>query len=368
MATVIKGSTSYTGHSKTISAHTDEAYSAAWAEFVFKRTVVLQALAIRAWNGMGGRYGNMTKTSGKGVRFDDGLQFSGRMAVSAPSSTLLTKGGVVNANPRDDYEGWAYDWFRLVLPMAIPEIDVQDNQGKAKLASLLADEMKLGNMGQADDVNKTFLNNSGAPKTNVGLSRLVSVTQTGSIGATSRTNAWWKNWFKPLTFVGAGGDEDKPILLKRALAGAVVGTSGFASVGGPDLLISNEGGYLTLARMSENLSGYVSTTKVEQAFQDLAIPHMLVDCKPIIYDPAATVPWGATASTDFIYGINTEVTGLAFKRQEYFRAEPWKAPNTRSLQRNYRANVFCRFTPYCTDRRANFVIYNMPANAEATSS
>ena len=366
MATVVKGATTpvYSGVSATITSHTDEAFSRAFAELVFNQTAVLKALGVKAFNG---KPHSVTKTTGKGIRFDDGFQFSGKLAVTAPSAQLLLKGGTVNAGTRDDWNGWAYDWLRLVIALSIPEVDVQDNQGKAKLASLLADEFRLGMMGMANDLNLLFLGNASAVDTTIGLPRLVSVTQTGSIGALSRTNSYWKNWVKSVGSPGGGGAADKPLVLKRALEGAIVGTSGYASVEGPDLLISSEGAYLTLSRMSESLEGYVDTKVKVQQFQDVGIPHMTVDGRPMIYDKAATLPWGGTASQDFIYGIDTTVTGLVFKRQEYMRTEPWVPPNARSLQRNYRSNIFCRVTPYVRDRRANFCLHNITANAEATS-
>ena len=368
-ATVVKGSgTSYTGVTGTITSHTNEDFSRMFAEAVFDETAVLKALGARAWNGKGD-VGNSAKSSGRGIVFGNGFQFSGKMAVTAPAATRLTKGGTVQAAERDDWTGWAYDWERLMVTLGIPEEDIQDNSGGSRLASLLNDELQLGKMGMANSINQVFLGNASAPTglTTIGLNYLVSVTQTGSIGGISRTNAYWKNWQKALVDVGGGGDIDKPLALKRALEGAILGTSGYASVSGPDLLIATEGAYLTTARMSERLDGIADTNKVEKKFYDIGIPHMLVHGRPMVYDKDVTVPWGGTASKDCIYGINTKVTGLSFKSQEYFRVEKWMPPNARSTQRTYRSNVFCRCMPYCKDRRANFVIYNMTANSEGTS-
>jgi len=368
MATVVKGGTAYTGVSGTVTTHTNEDFSRMFAEMVFNSTPVLKAMGVRAWNGTD-NFGNVQKTSGKGVVFGDGFQFSGKLAVSAPSATVLSKGGTVQAAERDDWEGWAYDWVRLMVTLGIPEEDIQDNTGSARLASLLADEFRLGNMGMIEAVSQVFLGGTSAPTgaTAIGLPYLVSKTDNAIGGITaSATRTWWRPWDKDLTDVGGGGDYDKPIALKRALEGAIVGTTGFASASGPDLLISNAGAYLTLARLSERLEGLISTTQVEKKFYDAGIPHMMVNGRPMVFDNAAVTTNGGTAG-DFIYGIDTGVTGISFKRQEYFRVEKWMPPNARSSQRTYRSNIFTRMTPYVKDRRANFIIHGMTANTEATA-
>jgi hypothetical protein len=364
MATVVKGGTAYAGVTETVSSHTGEAFSKAFAELVFNETAVLKALSVKAWNGMPH---SVTKTTGKALRFDDGIQFSGKFAKSAPSVVLLNKGGVVNAGERNDWDGWAYDWQRLLIALSIPEEYIQDNQGNPeKLADLLVDENRLGAMGMADGVNKLFLGHADSVAPTLGLPYMLSVTQTGSIGGVSRTNSYWQNWHKDGGSPGGGGTWDKPLALSRKLKGAIVGTSGYASVDGVDLLISNEGGYLTFGRMSEYLDGLVTPDVKVKMFFDVGLPHMTVDGRPFIYDKAATLPWGGSTG-DFIYGMDTNSSGLAFKRQEYFRTEPWLPPNARSTTRNYRSNIFNRVVPFIKDRRSGFVIHGITANTESTS-
>jgi hypothetical protein len=352
----------------TVTASTGEAYSAAFAELVFNSTNLLKVFGIRGSNEMNGSQalgGNVMGTK-NAIRFDNGFQFSGRVATTAPAASLLVKGGTVNAQSSDPFIGWAYDWQRIVVPMTMAEEDVQDNSGEQKLANLLSDEFKLGGGTMAKSVNDFFLGPAASLDATVGLPYMVSVTQTGSIGGISRTNSYWQNWHRDVGDPGGGGEDDKPLALKRALDGGFVGTSGYSSVSGPDLLVSNEGAYLTLGRMAESLRGYVETTKVEEALFSVGVPHMMVNGKPMIFDKAATLPWGGTAG-DFIYGLSTEVIGFAFKSQEYMRVEEWVPPNARSLTRNYRSNLFTRLVPFIRDRRNCFVLHGITANTDATS-
>ena len=368
MATVIKGGTAYAGVSGEISAHTDEAFSNLFAEVVFDASSALRALGVKAYNGRP-EQGNVTKTTGKGLTFNKGgLQFSGKIAKTAPSAQLLAKGGNLQATERDDWVGWAYDWVRLAVALGIPEEDVQDNQGNAQLANLLSDQMKIGKMGMMDGLNKLFLGEATAVSTTIGLPYLISVTQgAGTIGGIAKNSGYWANWVKSVGSPGGGGDSDKPLNLKRAIVAAQVATSNYASANGPDLYISNVGAYLTIARLGESLEGLLVSNKVYQQFADVGIPHMLLNGQPIIHDKAATLPWGGTASTDFIYGVDTTGCGLNFKAAEYLKMEPWEAPRQHDTQRTFRANIFSRVTPYIRDRRSCFVLHGITANTEATS-
>lgn len=364
-ATVVKGSgTAYTGVTGTVTSHTDEHYFREFAEAVFDQTAVLKALSSKAW-AKKDNYGNKNAKTKNGVMFYDGFQFSGRLATTAPSATKVAKGGTLDRHERDDWTGWAYDDIRLAIPLAIEDMDIEDNSGMAKLASLTSDELKLASAGMADDINKLFLGTSTAVDTTIGLPYMTSVTQTGSIGGIARTNSYWKNWHKEVTDAGGGGDYDKPLNLYRAILAAFVGTSGYASVNGPDLCVSNIGAFLTLARMSESLFGLVDK-KGSEALHALGVNNYLVNGAPLIHDTAATKPWGGTDG-DFIYGINTNCTGLAFKRNSYMKIKPWVAPDGASDDFYHKSVIVTRVTPYCKDRRANFAIHGLTANTEATS-
>jgi len=78
------------------------------------------------------------------------------------------------------------------------------------------------------------------------------------------------------------------------------------------------------------------------------------------------VPNGATASTEAVYLADLSELGLHCKRDEFFEVDTWDAPRPKDQQRFYQMNIWFRGIPAVTNRRIQGVMYNIPANSDAT--
>lgn len=354
----------------TLLTRTAEDFMPKFREFIFTGTPFLKSLALTAFGGKafngepGSRFGNVTRTDGKGIKFNDGgHQFSFPFLTSAYTSSIVGRMDNINPQYNDPGGGGAYAWVRQVIPMMIPEEAIKDNQGKAKLMDWMETEMKLGQMSMIRDVNYTMLGHSSAPTgAPYGLNNLVSVTQTRTIGGYAATNSDWQNIYEAQTTVGGGGELDRPLALKRKLDAMVVKTQSYT---GGDMnakwWVCTTGAYQYMQRLSYADNAHHGLAMKEY---DGYLDHIVWNGRPVIYDPSVQEPYGATASTEAIYCLDYSELGINIKRNEYFAVEPWEAPRTKDRQRYYQSNIWLRYTPYVTNRRIQGVIYNLPANGD----
>lgn len=357
----------------TLLTHTAENFMPKFREAVFSSSSLLKALGVSAFGkaAMIGndRFGNVTTSSGKGVMFSDGYQFSGPIMTSGPTLVNIDRLATISPQFLDPGNGWAYSWVRGILPLGIPEEVVLDNQGSAKLMDILETNMKLAQSAAVRDITYEFFGSASAPTgCATGLKDLVSVTQTATVGQIAATNSFWQNAYKPCTDVGGGGELNRPLSLLAKLQLLSLTLKSRSSASNDRLWIATQGAYQyvlrgTYADGAPSGNGAVFGIK---DFVDAGIEHVANNGSPMIYDSNVTVPTGATASTEAIYNIDLQSTGICFKKNEYFKVEPWTFPTPHHTQRYVRSNILIRRTPYVMNRRDNGVLYNIPANPDAS--
>ena len=356
----------------TLLTHTTGNFMPKFRELIFTATPFLKSLALAAFGKKAAigeaSFGNVTKTSGKGILFNDGgYQFEFPIFTGQATSSII--GVLDNINPEyiDLSTSGAYSWKRMVIAMLMPEEYAQDNVGKAQLMSRLNNTMKTAQMTAIRDMNYSILGHSSAPTgAPTGLPDLVSHTQTATIGGIATTSTHWQNQLKTCTSVGGGGDLDRPIQLLRSMETLMLSIRSKSGSTNEQTLVGTQGAYQYYGRAAyADTLGTRGAEKVKD-YYDASIPHLVYDSRPFIYDGAVTVPTGATASTECIYYLDYNEFGVCFKRVECFALKNWEAPRNHDKQRYHEALILSRFTPYVTNRRVQGVLYNLPANPDAS--
>jgi hypothetical protein len=85
---------------------------------------------------------------------------------------------------------------------------------------------------------------------------------------------------------------------------------------------------------------------------------------PMVWDPAVTVPYGATASTESFYGIHIPNFALGIRTEQNFKWSGWEEPRVHDQYRFMAGAVAVRYTPMVMARRPHWVGYNVPANPD----
>lgn len=353
--------------------HTAESYKPVLRMAAFSSTPALKLLALKAWGAKAAlgdiAFGNVTKTSGKGVTFSDGgFQFSG--PIFNTTATGSNVGRLANINPQflEPGNGFAYSWVRYVMPLGIPEEFVDDNTGSERLLNRLTTDLKIGQQSMIRDLNYMFLGHASAPSGSpTGLKDLVAVTQTATIGGIATTNSFWQNCYTPITSVGGGGELDRPLALIRKMQGFLLRLRSFAESSTDQVILGTTGAfqyYLRAVYADDRANVGLRKDDISEA----NIDHAVFNGIPVAYDGSVTVPTGATASTECLYFLDFNELGINIKSKEYFKLEPWEAPRAHDKQRYYQSNMWMRWTPYVTARRIQGVLYNMTANSDTITS
>jgi hypothetical protein len=347
---------------------------AAFTSTPFLRYMNFKAFGKAATLGDLTRYGNIRKTSGKGIRFNDGgYQFSG--AVSFTTATGSNVGRMAQITPQFMSPGktWAYSWVRYVLPIGIPEEAVMDNKNGGRLISLLTSHLEIAQKSAIRDMNYMMLGHSSAPSSSPnGLNYLVSVTQAANDigGIEPDVDTGWANQYSACTSVGGGGELDRPLALLRKMQAFNVYMGSFEEATDDVVWACTTGAYQYYLRAA--YADGVANSGLRAGQQDLydaGIDAVAFNGKPVIYDGAIQVPYGATASTEAMYRLALSDLGASIKSDQYFAVEGWKAPEPKDGQRFYQANIWLRWTPFVGgSRRIQGVLYNIPANPDTITA
>ena len=350
-------------------------YPIAIAYTAFNSQPFLQVIGLETWgldamkdvNVFGAVY-----TSKQGmVRYDSGVyaltglvdnstspsQWLGRLRYSTPQ---LVEGGATYS--------WA--WHTLHNSQYIPVTDVQDNKQGA--IDIMAQKMEILKKSIVQDFAYAVLGNSNAPDYGTDgpsavysdLPNLVSVTQDRTVGGISTTNSWWQNQKKAVTDVGGGGELDRPLSLLRKVQSAIIDVKSIAGAAGGYIYLATKGAWLYWGRLAyaDRLTqGWGATKPVYDA---LNFPYHILAGDPMVYDPAVTIPYGATANTEAIYGLNKSTFFIGIRREENFRYVDWEAPREHDQPKTYVASCTVRMTPGVTNRKVQLVIYNIPQNTD----
>ena len=346
----------------------------------FYQTPFLKALGVTAFGQAniikGGGIGNLgpkKKGTGKGIKFvPPCAQFTAPYHYDTAGGTHVGRMGTINPEYLTPSMGSVYAWKRIFWSIFLPEELVMDNKGTNRLQNIMENEFNLTKMSAATDINNAILGNASAPTSSPdGLPYLISVTQPTSGthtpgGIYPGTDTEWANQYRACTAVGGGGEMDRPIALLRKLQALFIDVRELGGSSDAQLGIATRGAYQYLLR-----AAYADTTAQgnaglrNAAYNAASIDHIVIDGSPMIYDHAATVPTGATASTECIYLADLREMGLAVHNGEFFRVEPWEAPRAHDNQRYFQTNIWLRYTPFVTWRDIQGVLYNIPANPDA---
>ena len=348
-----------------------------WAAFnntPFLKAVGLEAFGVPAMQDLQ-KFGQ-AKTSGRLLKTDSGVYaFKGQIFTDTGTSFHVGRLGTFNPELVEGGTEWAYSWHRLVNVQFIPDVDVQDN---AKgLISIKAHKMEAMEQSYVRDFNYVVLGDTtnapadnstiGPASVNHDLPNLISVTQTRTIGGIATTNSFWQNGAKAVTSIGGGGEMDRPLLLRRALMDQLNDQSVFAEGTMDYLLLGTQGAWQYYDRLmyadsvqGRNGGAFGTVEKYDAA----GIPNYAFSYQPFIWDPTVQVPFGATASTESIYGIHIPSFGICMRSEENFLVSGWETPREHDLQKTLVTSIKSRYTPAVTARRCHFVLYEMPANTD----
>ena len=321
------------------------------------------------------------RPTGRMVRYDSGV-YAVAGSVFATSGTSTHVGRLGNFNPElveggDEYK---YSWHRLINTQYIPDVDVQDN-GKGSIDIKM---QKMENMKSTfvEDFNYAILGNSSGPNNAVlgptavksDLPELISVTQDGTrtVGGIAKdstsTPAYWYNNLEPITSVGGGGDMDRPLILRRKLLKLMNTTLTMGESTGPQdyLILTTQGGHQYYDRLmyADAIQGGRGDFGVSTRYDAAGVQAHAFNGATMIWDPAVTVPEGATASTEAFYGIHIPSFALAIRSEENFVVTPWEEPRNHDRNRTLVAQIRLRYTPMVSAMRSHFLGYNVPANAD----
>ena len=98
-----------------------------------------------------------------------------------------------------------------------------------------------------------------------------------------------------------------------------------------------------------------------QKYDAAGIQHKGFNGQPMIWDPAVTVPYGATASTDMFYGIHIPTFNISIRSEENFKASDWEEPREHDPLKTLVASIKLRSTSMVTAMRPQWVVYDIPA-------
>ncbi len=316
------------------------------------------------------------KPSGRILTYDSGVYgVRGAVFATAPSSYHVGRMGNFTPQLTEGGDEWAYSWHRLIQSQYIPDVDVQDN-GKGNF-DIKVLKMRLMQQQFVKDFNYAILGNSDAPDAGTmgpsavqsDLPHLISVTQTSAItpGAIGANNEYWQNGRKSLTSLGGGGQLDRPLMLRRALMDMLNDQLQYAEASNDYLLLCTQGAwqyydrlmYADAGRMG--LGGAFGTV---QKYDAAGIPTFAFNGNPMTWDPAVTIPTGATAGTEAIYGIHIPSYFVSIRSEENFVFTGWEEPRTHDQQRTLQAQLRLRYTPGVRARRPHCVLYDIPANTD----
>ncbi len=348
-----------------------------WACFTkspFMRAIGVEAFGVDALTDIN-KFGTATPT-GRLIRYDSG-HYGMRGPIFATGPTSFHVGRLGNFTPQLVEGGaeWSYSWHQLVVSEFIPDVDVMDNS--AGLIDIKAQKMEGMKQAFVRDINLCILGNASAPDANVmgpsavqtDLPHMISVTNNATIttGGISKANAYWQNARKAVTSIGGGGEMDRPLVLRRAMLDAKNDLLQNAEATDDYLIVCSQGAYQYYDRLmyADSVQGRNGGAMGTLAKYDSAgIQHFVFDGSPMVWDPAVTVPAGATAGTESFNFIHIPTWGLGIKSDMNFKVTDWEAPRAHDVQQTLVSHIRLRYTPFATAMRTHLTVHNIPANTD----
>lgn len=351
----------------------------AYAQFgkqAFFKAIGLEAFGVDAVNDVdifgAAMFGGSKPT--RMITFDSGHSMSGPVNATTGSSFHSTRQSSYSAEYVAGGDQWIYAWNRIDTARFIPEMDVLDNQSK-KLQDIMAETFKEAQGSHVRDLALGILGASSAPDygtlgpnaVKTDLPNLISVTQAQTVGNIAMAaNPWWQNGVKEITDAGGGGEFDRPLLLRRGLMAIMNDTGEYAESAKRFLLLCNQGFWQTYDRLQYADLNRHQDVMVKSASYDAAgITHKMFNGSPMMWDTNATIPYGGTASTDFVTGIDVDTYAISLHTSCNFKLHGgWEGPRAHDQYRQHNLLISTRYNPYITSRRTHFCVHGVPANAD----
>ena len=349
----------------------DQQYSTSVQWACFNKSPAMKAFALEGFGVDAVKdvdyFGAATPT-GRIIRYDSGVHsFSGPIFETAGTSFHVGRMSSYSPELVEGGDQYAYAYHQLVNSQFIPENDVDDNgKGPIKIMTQKEEGMK---QAFVRDINYCWLGHSSAPDSSTmgpsavyaDLPNLISVTQSRTVGNIATTNSFWQNGYKAITSIGGGGEMDRPINLRRGMLDAMNDRMAYAESTLDYLLLGTQGFHQYYDRISYADAVQGRGIPQLQKYDAAGIQHFAFYAQPMVWDPAVTVPYNSTASTECLYGIHIPSFVIAIRKEKNFEFHGWEAPREHDMPKAYVARLDLRSTPAVTSRRPHFVIYNVPA-------
>ncbi len=346
-----------------------------WA--IFNKTPFLKAVGLEAFGVEGmsdvNKFGAATP-SGRIIRYDSGhFAVTGEVFATTGNSFHTGRMGSFNPELVEGGDQWAYSWHKINNVQYIPVTDVDDNSDG--FIDIKAQKMEGMKQKYVEDFNYLILGDTtngpdagamGAAAVYSDLANLISVTNDRVVGGIDKTNtAYWNTGNKEITTIGGGGEFDRPLILRRSLLDIKMDQMQYAEATDDYLFLQTKGAWQLYDRLmyadsvqSGNGGAFGSVAKYDAA----GIRHFAFDGSPMVWDAATVLPYGATASTNAIYGIHIPSFFISIRSEENFKVSDWEAPREHDRFKAYVASIQTRYTPGVTAMRPHFVAYNLPAS------
>ncbi len=310
--------------------------------------------------------------SGRMIEYESGAYATvGQIFTDGPDSFHVGRLGSYTPSLTEAGDEWGFAWHRLVVAEYIPDWDVMDN-GKQRIVDIKAQKLEAMKQSYIRDFNYCVLGNSSAPDSGTmgpssvyaDLPNLISVTQTRTVGGIAATNSYWQNQYKAITSVGGGGDMDRPLPLRRGMLDAKNDTLSLSEASDDFLIFCTQGFWQYYDRLmyADTVQGGAIT--VSKKYDAAGVQHKVFDGSPMVWDPAVTTPYGATASTECAYFVHIPSFKLSLRSEENFKYTGWEEPREHDQYRTLVSQIRTLYTPKITARRPHLVIYNLPACAD----
>ena len=350
----------------------NDAFSKAVQWAAFNKSPFLQACGIEAF-GVDAvqdlqKFGN-ARATGRMVRYDSGVYgIRGSIFATTPTSFHVGRMGSWNAQLVEGGDEYAWSWYHLAQSEYIPVGDVQDNtKGNIDIKV-----QKMQGMKQtfARDLNYCILGNSSAPDTGVldpaanygDLPNIISYTQTRTVGGIAKSiGTYWQNQYKSCATIGGGGEMDRPLALRWSIMDGLNDALSNAEASNDYLMLGTQGAWQYYDRLMYADGKGSGAFLTKDSYDAAGVPNFAINGNPFIWDPAVTIPYNSTASTECIYGIHIPSFAIAIRSEENFKFSGWEEPRVHDQYKTINATLSLRYCPMVTAMRPHVVFYNMPA-------
>jgi len=342
---------------------------ACWTKTPWTRIIAAEGYGVEALKNV--EQFHNARPTGRMIRLDSGkYQITG--SIFDNSATTYHSGRLTKRNPEliEGGDEYAYAWHQLNAVAYAPQIDVDDNKGGP--IDILRHKMLVIQSQLVQDFNYAILGNSSGPDHGTmgptalysDLPNLISVTQTRTVGNISATNSYWQNGYTQVSSVGGGGAMDRPLLLRRKMLKRSNTQMTYGESTGPQdyVILTTQGGHQYYDRMmyADAIEGGKGDFGVSRRYDAAGVQAHAFNGAPVVWDPAVTVPYGATAGTETFYGVHIPSFAIAIRKEHNFKWSGWEPPRLHDDYETMVAAVSVRSTPMVTARRPHWTCYDIP--------